>query len=138
MEWKGSSENELENMIKYLELPNYNGSYYIFELNKQKIKDGYYLILIRININEIGHLVGSCKKEKEVFYFDSFFAPVPKEIRKFCKGYRIYNCQSFDGIFPDKPIQKYNEDICGELVILFFLLCSLGYTFRDIIISLNK
>jgi hypothetical protein len=129
---------DLENMIKDLEIPNYNGNYYIHELNKMKIKDGYYLILISNRDNEVGHWVGLYKNNTKVSYFDSFFAPVPKEITRFAKGYNINNCQAYDGIYPDKPIQKYNQDICGELVILFFVLCKSNYSFREIILSLNK
>src|SRR5207253_3720166 len=97
-------------------------------------------ILINLQDSDDGdgtHHVGIFKKGKDIRYYDSFGGEVPKEIRDNYKGYKIHNFQSYDGSYPDKPHQKYGDVICGELSVLFLMLCQKGYSFDNIIEYIN-
>jgi hypothetical protein len=95
------------------------------------------------NQNQNGsHWLGIWKKGRDVRYFDSFGTSIPEEVKKYYKGYKIRNFQSFAdplnlsskliSITPEKPLQKYSTDICGEISILFLLLCQKNYSFEEV------
>lgn len=139
----GSTNVQLEQMIKSLKIRNFREVLMKDELSNLKPKTNECYIINLQNQNQNGsHWLGIWKKGRNVRYFDSFGTSIPEEVKKYYKGYKIENFQSFaDPLnlsskliseIPEKPLQKYSTDICGELSILFLLLCQKGYPFEDV------
>ena len=130
----GSTNVQLECMIKMLGIRNYIGYFMKNELKNEPVHKNECLLINLESSNQIGtHHTALWKKGRDIRYFDSFGSEIPPQIREHYKGYKIFNFQSFDGNIPEKPIQKYSQSICGELAVTFLLLCQKGYSYLDII-----
>ena len=67
------------------------------------------------------------KREKKVYYFDSYGTAVPKELRVYLNG-KIFRS--------DFIIQNLNSDICGELCMAFiYLMDKTDKSYEEIINS---
>ncbi len=134
-----STNVELESICKSLDIKNFRGVYMMDEIEKLSPSRNESYIVNLQNSNEHGsHWLSIYKKGKSIFYFDSYGAPIPNEIRKHYKTYKINNFQSDDNIYPDKPLQTYSQTICGHLCVLFLLLCDKGNSFNKIISLLQS
>ena len=139
----GSTNIQLELMIKSLKIRNFRGVLMKDELRNLKPKTNECYIINLQNQNQNGsHWLGIWKKGRDVRYFDSFGTSIPEEVKKYYKGYKIKNFQSFAdplnlsskliSMTPEKPLQKYSTDICGEISILFLWLCQKNYSFEEV------
>lgn len=82
------------------------------------------------------HWTATWKKGRGVRYFDSFGTPIPKEVNGYHKKYKPKNFHPHSGAKTEAdgkvkresdnlqhPLQKYSTYFCGELCLLFHLLC---------------
>jgi hypothetical protein len=129
-----STNIELEKICKSLGINNFIGVFMMNEINKVSHQSNECFIVNLQNSDQSGsHWTAVYKNNNNVYYFDSYGAPVPNEIRKRYNKFKINNFQSDDNILPDKPLQSYSQTICGHLCVLFLLLCSKGKSFESII-----
>ena len=134
-----SSNVELENICKSLEIKNFKGVFMMDEIAKINPSENESYIVNLQNSNENGsHWCSVYKRGNNISYFDSYGAPVPNEIRNRYKNSKIHNFQSEDKKYPDKPLQTYSQVICGHLCVLFLLLSDKGNSFDKIISLLQS
>jgi hypothetical protein len=134
-----STNVDLENICKSLEIKNFRGVYMMDEVTTLTPSENESYIVNLQKSNEHGsHWCALHKNGINISYFDSYGAPVPNEIRSRYKNNRIHNFQSEDNEYPDKPLQTYSQVICGHFCVLFLLLCDKGNSFDKIISLLQS
>jgi prenyltransferase beta subunit len=134
-----STDVELENICKSLAIKHFRGVYMMDEIAKLTPSENECYIVNLQNSNEQGsHWLSIYRKNNSIYYFDSYGAPVPNEIRNHYKNKKINNFQSEDNIYPYKPLQTYSQVICGHLCVLFLLLCDKGNSFKRIMSLLQS
>src|SRR5438552_16632775 len=125
---------QLNQLVQELGIKNFSGIFMKDELKNKPKKETECFIINLQNHNQGGsHWCAVYKKNSNIYYFDSYGAPIPLEIRDYFNHQKIHNFQSFDKKFPDQPIQKFNQTWCGQVAVLFLLLCEKGFTFEKII-----
>ena len=129
-----STNIELETICKSLKINNFIGVFMMDELTQSiPLTKECYIVNLQ-NSNQHGsHWISIYKSNNSIYFFDSFGAPIPLEIRNRYKNNKIFNFQSLDNIYPSKPLQNYSQVICGQLCVLFLLLSSKGLSFKSII-----
>jgi hypothetical protein len=130
---------QLENISKALEIKNFKGVFMMDEVAKLSHSNNEcYIVNLQNSDMQGSHWIAVFKHDGTVSYFDSYGAPIPKEIRNRYNNIKIHNFQSDDNIHPDKPLQTYSQVICGQLCVLFLLLCNKGSSFDKIITLLQS
>ena len=125
---------QLNQLVKELGIKNFKGCLMKDELSGISPQETECFIINLQNHNQGGsHWCAVWKVKGLIYYFDSYGAPIPLEVRDYFNHQKICNFQSFDKKYPDQPIQKFNQTWCGQVAVLFLLLCEKGFTFEKII-----
>src|SRR3977135_2301623 len=124
----GTSDNDLNKMVKDLGIKNFRGCYMRDTLPTHPLDYECGIINFQGETEGNGtHWTAYFKKGDSKIFFDSFGTNVPDELVKYLgKGILSSTFQ----------IQQINSDICGELSILVLNLLDNGYSFEEIILDI--
>jgi hypothetical protein len=125
---KGTSNIDIEYMVKQLKIPNFIGVFMNDNLPKQKLKEISFVMNFQ-NSDENGtHWVAAILHKNKKYYFDPYGCEIPDSIRKLL-GSNI--------IRSEYQIQNFNTYSCGEFcVILIYLLVVKNMDYTDIILTM--
>ena len=135
---KPLSNFELLYYTKKLDIPNFRGVYMRDELPKtpRQVESG--IVNFDTSLQPGSHWVSYYKNGKERIAFDSYGQVILAELRDYLKTehekeHDLAVIQRNTDI-----VQKSNTLICGHLCLYVLKSLSLGYTFREILNSLNS
>lgn len=116
------------------DVKDFNGCYILEDLEKIKLKDGYYIVLIlNRNVGNVGHYVSFSMKDGEIWYFDSYGMEAPIELQRIWEKHGIdkYHYGNID-------IQSTSNDStdCGYFAMYIVRGLSNGYSPEEIYESL--
>ena len=125
---------ELIEMAKKMRIRSFRNVYMKDELKNIKPLEKESMIVNFETSSEGGsHWFAIHKNGNDIKYFDSYGTPKLKEVIDYYKGYEVKHFQSYDGKYPDKPVQELGTSVCGQLSILFLRLCDMNFEFKNII-----
>lgn len=138
----GTSNLQLENYIRILKIRNFRAVLMKDELQKfNPLTNECFIINLENSDQNGSHWISIWKKGRDCEYFDSYGTPIPQEVKDYYRKYKIKSFQSNSSeategklisTTPNEPIQKYQSDSCGELSVLFLLLCQKRFSFEEV------
>ena len=119
---------QLEELAKKLNLNDFRGVFMADELKDMKPRENESAVVNTEDSRKNGkHWIAWYKNGDDKYFFDSYGSHIIPELKSYL-GSPI-NCHNFQ-------IQKFNDDICGELSILFIYLMSRNIPYEDVILSM--
>jgi len=137
-----SFDYELDNKAKELGIKYYKNCRMRDELKGKINYKECGIVNLESSEEQGSHWICYYKDGNNKYVFDSYGADPPLELQKYLSGKSnpkdIICFSTYDGKYPDQPLQSFNSKICGELCLIVLWLLDRGYSFSKIIDIINE
>jgi hypothetical protein len=132
-----SYDYDLNAKAKEIGLDDFIGCKMQDQFTSRKPKTKEMAIVNLQNSNQSGsHWCCYYRNGNDKYYFDSYGLDPPLALQKYL-GKNIQVFCTYDGKYPDKPMQQFDTKICGELCLIVLWLLNNGHSFKDTLDIIN-